>query len=75
MPGMLIVVTASLVSRWIFKTPSVFIKIMQVQGLNYANDPLAQLLRRLAVFHRMERKVVELPPKVTRRQMEQNLSA
>jgi CIC family chloride channel protein len=74
MPGMLILVTATLTSRRLFATPSVFVELMRAQGLQYANDPIAQLLRRLSVARCMERKILELPRRIRRRDLEQRLS-
>jgi H+/Cl- antiporter ClcA/CBS domain-containing protein len=73
MPGMLIVVTASLVNRQLFKTPSVFLKIMRAQGITYNNDPVTQLLRRLGVSRAMQRKVLEVSEQMERRSLEAKL--
>ncbi len=74
MPGMLVVVTASLTSHQLFNTPSVFIKLMQAQGMGARiDDPIAQLLRRLSVARYMQRKVIELPQHLERPALEAKL--
>ncbi len=65
LPGMLIIVFASLTSRVIFAKKSVFLMIMQSSGLDYRNDPISQSLRRTGVAGAMNRDIVSLESNVT----------
>lgn len=57
MPGMIAVVSAVLVTRVVFRCPSIYQLIMQKRGLDYRNDPVAQTLRRVGVTSVMDRKI------------------
>ena len=48
-PGMIAIVCANLTTRYIFKTPSAFLALLQDQGLDYRLEPLAQILTRVSV--------------------------
>ncbi len=65
LPGMLIIVMASLTSRELFGKKSVFIALMQVRGLDYRSDPISQSLLRLGVAGAMDRDTESLPAQVT----------
>ncbi len=56
LPGMLIIVVSSMVASEFFGQKSVFITILNAQGLNYQNSPVTQALRRVSVGAIMERK-------------------
>ncbi len=75
LPGMLAIVSAEITSQRLFRTPSVFLKMMQARGLSYTNDPVSQFLRRLSVARFMDRKVIRLPRRVERAQLEKALGA
>ena len=64
MPGMLALITASLVSRELFGMESVYIELMRARGLDYSHSPLDQTLRRIGVASVMERKIEILPVSV-----------
>jgi CIC family chloride channel protein len=58
MPGMLAIVSATLSSRLLFNTESVFLSQMRELGLDYANDPISQSLRRRGIMSVMSRSFV-----------------
>lgn len=74
MPGMLVIVTATLTSNIGFRNPSVFVKLLQAQGLSYRSDPITQFLRGLGVTGTMDGKVQEAPRQVTRKQLDELLA-
>ncbi|MBL3590378.1 MAG: chloride channel protein [gamma proteobacterium endosymbiont of Lamellibrachia anaximandri] len=49
MPGMLVIVVASLTSSELFRKQSLFITILKSSGLDYRTDPVMQSLRRVGV--------------------------
>lgn len=55
LPGMLVVVSATLMTSEGFKYPSVFRMLLQIRGLDYRNDPISQSLRRIGVNSVMNR--------------------
>ncbi|TSA11461.1 MAG: chloride channel protein [Betaproteobacteria bacterium] len=55
LPGMLAVVSATLVAKEVFACESVFIMQMRALGLDHSNDPVAQKLRRIGVTAVMSR--------------------
>ncbi len=61
LPGMLIIVMASMTCRELFGRKSVFIELMQVRGLDYRHDPVSQSLLRLGVAGAMDRDIESLP--------------
>jgi hypothetical protein len=71
---MLAIVTAGLTCRQVFRTPSVFLKLMQTRGVDYSIHPVASFLGRLGVTSCMERKVHELPRGLERRRLDTILS-
>ena len=66
LPGMLTVVVASMTSRHLFTSDSVFRLLLKARGLDYANHPVAQSLRRAGAISAMERAYVELAPSLSR---------
>lgn len=66
LPGMLAIVSANLTARYAFGCDSVFLSLMQEQGLNYIHDPIAQSLRRIGVTAVMSRSFKETPAKISR---------
>ncbi len=58
LPGMLAIVSASLVSSQVFGTRSVFAMLAQARGLNYEDTPVAQALRRVSVLKAMDDVIV-----------------
>ncbi|WP_328188857.1 chloride channel protein [Marinobacter sp. OP 3.4] len=57
LPAMLIITTATLVTSEVFGKKSVFLTMLQTQGLSYHNSPIIQALRRVSVGAIMERSV------------------
>ncbi|NVK39625.1 MAG: chloride channel protein [Oceanospirillaceae bacterium] len=55
LPGMLAIVISNLTVRAFFRLPSIFQSLLQAQGLDYRQEPLAQVLSRAAVGSLMER--------------------
>jgi len=65
LPGMLIIVVSSMFASEVFKQKSVFMTILEAQGLNVNNSPVAQALRRVGVGAIMERKFVRTDHTIT----------
>jgi CIC family chloride channel protein len=66
LPGMLALITASLVSREVFGMESVYLVMMRARGLDYRHNPLTQTLHRIGVASVMERRIQTLPESVSR---------
>jgi CIC family chloride channel protein len=58
-PGMLMIVTAHLVANTLFKQKSLFLSVLEKQGLNYNANPTLQALRRSSVESVMDRKFAQ----------------
>lgn len=65
LPGMLAIVISNLTVRAFFGLPSIFQSLLQAQGLDYRQEPLAQVLSRAAVGSLMERNVLKASVKET----------
>lgn len=61
LPGMTAVITASLVTRVVFKKSSIYRHLMLSKGLDYRNSPLSKALRRIGVASVMDRKIIQHP--------------
>lgn len=72
LPGMLVVIVASLTSSHLFRQQGVFIILMKERGLDFRNNPIAQALRRVGVSSIMSRSFVQTPYQL-RRQEAQSL--
>lgn len=59
LPGMLIIVISSMFASEVFRQKSVFVTILEHQGLSYHNGPVTQALRRVSVGAIMERKFTQ----------------
>ncbi|MCK7545548.1 chloride channel protein [Marinobacter bryozoorum] len=57
LPGMLVITTATLVTSEVFGKRSIFLTMLQNQGLSYQNSPIIQALRRVSVGAIMDRGV------------------
>ena len=55
LPGMAAVITASLVTRVVFKKSSIYRHLMLARGLDYRNTPMSMALRRIGVAGVMDR--------------------
>jgi CIC family chloride channel protein len=66
MPGMIAVVSAVLVTRVVFRCPSIYQLALQSQGLDYHNDPVSQTLRRIGIVRAMDRKFARAPVNISR---------
>jgi len=56
LPGMLIIVVSSMFASTVFKQKSIFISLLEAQGLNYNHSPAVQALRNVSVLAIMDRK-------------------
>ncbi|SFR83436.1 chloride channel protein, CIC family [Marinobacter daqiaonensis] len=65
LPGMLIITTASLVTSEVFGKKSVFLTMLQNQGLSYHHSPVIQALRRIAVGAIMDRSIARTDREIT----------
>ena len=61
LPGMLVVVSATITSGFFTGRESVYHKLLRARGFIYRNDPIAQSLRRIGVISVMERRIASLP--------------
>lgn len=68
LPGMAAVITASLVTRVIFRKSSIYRHLMLSRGLDYRNSPLSKALRRIGVASVMDRSIIQQPRNVSRTQ-------
>jgi CIC family chloride channel protein len=73
LPGMTAVITASLVSRLVFKKSSIYQHLMLGQGLDYRNAPMSKELRRIGVASVMDREIRKHDRLVSRDQADQLL--
>ncbi len=73
LPGMLAVVTSTVVSGRLFRRESLFHTLLRDRGLDYRSDPVAQSLRRIGVASAMNRKIVVLPRQVEAEQVDRAL--
>lgn len=65
-PGMLVIVSANLAARELFKSDSIFLSQFKGIGLDYRNDPIAQSLRRIGVESVMNKAYVMTEPVIQR---------
>jgi len=65
LPGMIAIVVSNLSLRSLFKRPSAFQAILEAQGLDINQAPLAQALSRAAVGSLLERDVIGTPALIT----------
>jgi hypothetical protein len=61
LPGMVVIVAATLTSRVVFRQESVFITLLRARGLDYRHDPVAVALSRTAVRAVMSHKFAVAP--------------
>ena len=73
LPGMIAVITASLVTRVVFGKSSIYRHIMLARGLDYRNSPLSNALRRIGVASVMDRNIHQQPRNISCTQAEQLL--
>lgn len=57
LPGMLAIVISSMFASTVFKQKSIFISLLEAQGLDYSNSPAVQALRSASVVAIMDRKL------------------
>ncbi|PID44585.1 MAG: chloride channel protein [Gammaproteobacteria bacterium] len=55
LPAMLTIVVSGIISEGIFRQKSVFLTMLEAQGLNFRNDPVINALQRVSVGAVMER--------------------
>ncbi|MDR9437534.1 MAG: chloride channel protein [Thiohalophilus sp.] len=73
LPGMLAVVTSTIVSGRLFRRESLFHTLLRDRGLDYRSDPVARTLRRVGVASAMNRRIVVLPRQVEAEQVDRAL--
>lgn len=73
LPGMLAVVSASLISSQLFGKESVFLSQMRALGLVYHDDPVVQFLRRVGIANAMKRDITRSPAQLEREQADELL--
>lgn len=61
LPGMVVIVAATLTSRVLFRQESVFITLLRSRGLDYHHDPVAVALSRTGVGAIMSRRFATAP--------------
>ncbi|ROO28967.1 chloride channel protein [Salinisphaera japonica] len=64
-PGMLVIITALVISRRVAVSDSIFRLLLRRRGLDYRNDPVSQYLRRASVLTTMNRKFRVLDAQTT----------
>lgn len=75
LPAMLAIVVSSMIASEGFKQKSIFLTVLQAQGLKYQNDPILQALRRVSVGAIMERNLRRTPKIMTFEEAKQLLKA
>ncbi len=65
LPGMVVIVTATLTSRILFGNESIYISVLRSRGLEYRNDPVAVALSRTGVGAVMNRCFTMVPPRTS----------
>lgn len=70
LPGMVAVISASLVTRVLFGKSSIYRHLMLNRGLDYRNSPLSIALRRIGVASVMERNIIQQPRHISVKQAE-----
>lgn len=73
LPGMLVIVTATLTTSEGFRTDSIFLSWLHERGLDPRRNPLMQAFSRLGIVRVMDRRVVVLPRHSSREQLDQAL--
>ncbi|MGK0373774.1 MAG: CIC family chloride channel protein [Arenicella sp.] len=73
LPGMITVITASLITRVVFGKSSIYQHLMLARGLDYRNSSLSRALRRIGVASVMERNIIQQPRMISRAVAEQIL--
>jgi len=58
MPSMLAIVTAQLVASELFKKKSIYLTMLEVNGMNYDTHPVLQTLRNIGVTHEMDKAFI-----------------
>jgi len=73
LPGMAAVISASLVTRVVFKKSSIYRHLMLSRGLDYRNTPMSMALRRTGVANVMDRNISKHPRMASRAQADELL--
>jgi CBS domain-containing protein len=74
LPGMLVVVAATISSGYLTKRESVFLSLLRARGFVYRTDPMAQSLRRIGVVNALDKRVVTLPREAQAEDIDQILA-
>jgi len=58
LPGLLVVVISSMIVTESFRFKSLFLTLLQAQGLDFRNDPLSQWLYRVGINEVIDRRII-----------------
>jgi hypothetical protein len=75
LPGMLVIVAASLIAHDVFKQEPLFLKLLRMRGLDYSNNPVTQTLRRISVAKAMQRNFSIVSRKISQQEALQALAS
>jgi len=64
MPGMVVIITASLTASELFRKESLFITMLKASGMDYSTTPVLQALRRIGVAGTMSKSFVRSEAKI-----------
>lgn len=73
LPGMLVTIIAGMTASELFRQKSVYLTLIQAQGLDYSDNPVAQSLRRIGVASAMQRNFVVFNETVSQTEAEKIL--
>jgi len=65
MPGMVVIITASLTASELFRKESLFITMLKASGMDYSTTPVLQALRRIGVAGSMSKSCVRTGPVIS----------
>jgi CIC family chloride channel protein len=74
LPAMLVIVVSNLTTRQIFGQQSIYLSMLDIQGLQLRYNPLSIALNRASVASIMERRYIRLPNLIARDQLLATLS-
>jgi hypothetical protein len=66
MPGMVVIITASLTASELFRKESLFITMLKASGMNYSTTPVVQALRRIGVAGTMSKSCLRTQSMIDR---------
>lgn len=76
MPGMVVIIVASMTASELFRKESLFITMLKASGMDYSTSPVLQALRRIGVAGTMNKSYVrttaDIAPETARRLLQEN---